>query len=158
MEDSAILRVTTYLEELSNVRFDHFPGLILQGLQVIHVGKGFVQCKLIITDRVLGEDGTFHTGVIAALMELIGATAIYSDGGSHSHASIVLNYSLYSTAKNKEEVKIEARVVGRKEDLNSAVIEIRREYDEELIAMGRLRMVQLSLSDKHNGVHQASKL
>ena len=46
----------------------------------------------------------------------------------------------------------------RKEDLNSAVIEIRREYDEELIAMGRLRMVQLSLSDKHNGVHQASKL
>ena len=53
MEDSAILRVTTYLEELSNVRFDHFPGLILQGLQVIHVGKGFVQCKLIITDRVL---------------------------------------------------------------------------------------------------------
>lgn len=55
MEDSAILRVTTYLEELSNVRFDHFPGLILQGLQVIHVGKGFVQCKLIITDPCFGN-------------------------------------------------------------------------------------------------------
>ncbi|CAH2036468.1 unnamed protein product [Thlaspi arvense] len=157
MVDSAILKTTAYLKELDNVRFEHFPGLILQGLQVIHVGKGIVQCKLTITDRVLGGDGEhIHTGAIGMLMELIGAAAIYSAGGSH--ASVDLNYSLYSTAKIQEEVKIEARVVGRKEDLNSAVIEIRREHDEELIATGRLWMLQLRPILKHNGVGQASKL
>ncbi|CAF1712391.1 unnamed protein product, partial [Brassica napus] len=47
----------------------------------------------------------------------------------------------------------------RKDDLTSAVIEIRREYDEELIATGRLWMVQRrSLNVKHNGVDLPSKL
>ncbi|KAF3515930.1 hypothetical protein DY000_02062603 [Brassica cretica] len=58
-----------------------------------------------------------------------------------------------------DEVKIEARVIGRKDDLTSAVIEIRRECGEELIATGRLWMVQRrSLNVKHNGVDLPSKL
>ncbi|KAH0895037.1 hypothetical protein HID58_057466, partial [Brassica napus] len=139
--------------------FDYFPGSILQGIQAIHVGKGIVQCKLIIEDRVLGEDETIHTGAIAAIMENIGATTIFSAGGGSDHASVDFNYSLYSTAKKQDEVKIEARVIGRKDDLTSAVIEIRRECDEELIATGRLWMVQRrSLNVKHNGVDVPTKL
>lgn len=53
-------------------------------------------------------------------------------------------------------------MVGKKEDLNSAVIEIRREYDEELIATGRLwtkmLMTPFSLNIKHNAFDQVSKL
>ncbi|ESQ30233.1 hypothetical protein EUTSA_v10012304mg [Eutrema salsugineum] len=156
MVDSAILKTTAYLEELAKERSHaHFPGLILQGLQVIYVGKGIVRCKLVVTHRVLTEDRTFHTGAIATLMELMGATAVYSAGGSH--VSVDLNYSLYSTAK-----RIEARVVGKKGDLNSVVIEIRRECDEELIATGRLwmriLMTPFSINVKHNGFDQVSKL
>ncbi|XP_018508923.1 uncharacterized protein LOC103832806 isoform X2 [Brassica rapa] len=144
MVHPALPKVTAYLGELSNASLDYFPGSILQGIQAIHVGKGIIECKLIIEDRVLGEDGTIHTGAIAAIMENIGATAIFSAGGS-DHAS--------------DEVKIEARVIGRKDDLTSAVIEIRRECDEELIATGRLWMVQRrSLNVKHNGVDLPSKL
>ncbi|CAG7896574.1 hypothetical protein HID58_028428 [Brassica napus] len=158
MVHPALPKVTAYLEELSNASLDYFPGSILQGIQAIHVGKGIIECKLIIEDRVLGEDGTIHTGAIAAIMENIGATAIFSAGGS-DHASVDFNYSLYSTAKKQDEVKIEARVIGRKDDLTSAVIEIRRECDEELIATGRLWMVQRrSLNVKHNGVDLPSKL
>ncbi|KAF3550254.1 hypothetical protein DY000_02010375 [Brassica cretica] len=101
MVHPAIPKVTAYLEELSNASLEYFPGSILQGIQAIHVGKGIVQCKLIIEDRVLGEDGTIHTGAIAALMENIGATVIFSAGGS-DHASVDFNYSLYSTAKKQD--------------------------------------------------------
>ncbi|CAL9218637.1 unnamed protein product [Arabidopsis halleri] len=113
-----------------------------------------------VTCELKKEDGTFHTAAIGVLMELIGATAVYSAGGSH--VSVDLNYSLYSTAKIQEEVKIEARLVGKKEDLNAAIIEIRRDYDEELIATGRLwmrlLMTSFNLYVKLNGVDQVSKL
>nr|VDD01108.1 unnamed protein product [Brassica oleracea] len=45
-------------------------------------------------------------------MENIGATSIFSAGGS-DHASVDFNYSLYSTAKKQVEVKIEAKVIVR---------------------------------------------
>ncbi|KAJ0229326.1 Thioesterase superfamily protein [Hirschfeldia incana] len=94
-----VLKATNYLKELCNAGLEHYPASILQGIQTVYVGKGIVQCKLIITDRVLGEDGTIHTGAVAALMETMGATAIFSAGGSH--ATVDLNYSLYSTAKKQ---------------------------------------------------------
>ncbi|EOA37172.1 hypothetical protein CARUB_v10010506mg [Capsella rubella] len=162
MEDSCIIKTRTYLEELAKDKsHSYFPSFILEGLQVIHVATGFVQCKLTVTHHALNEDGNFHTAAIGALMELMGATAVYSVGGSH--ASVDLNYSFYSTtAKIQEEVKMEARLVGKREDLNSATIEIRRDYDEELIATGRLWMrllaTPMNLDVKHNGVDQVSKL
>lgn len=53
MVHPALPKVTAYLEELSNASLDYFPGSILQGIQAIHVGKGIIECKLIIEDRVL---------------------------------------------------------------------------------------------------------
>ncbi|XP_019091161.1 PREDICTED: uncharacterized protein LOC104744086 [Camelina sativa] len=149
------------LEELAKDKsHSHFPSFILEGLQVLHVGKGIVRCKLTVTHHALNEDGNFHTAAIGVLIELMGAAAVYSVGGSH--ASVDLNYSFYSTAKIHEEIKIEARLVGKMADLKSAIIEIRRECDEELIATGRLRMRLLmtpfNLNVKQNGVDQVSKL
>ncbi|KAG7600294.1 HotDog domain superfamily [Arabidopsis suecica] len=162
MEDTVIPKMREHLEELAKDKsHSHFPSFILEGLRVIHVGRGIVRCKMTVTHHVLKEDGTFHTAAIGVLMELMGATAVYSAGGSH--VSVDLNYSLYSTAKIQEKVKIEARLVGKKrEDLNAAIIKIRREYDEELIATGRLwmrlLMTSFNLYVKPNGVDQVSKL
>ncbi|XP_010479722.1 PREDICTED: uncharacterized protein LOC104758535 [Camelina sativa] len=161
MEDSSILKVRTYLEELAKDKtHSHFPSFILEGLQVIHVGRGIIRCNLTVTHHALNEDGNFHTAAIGVLMELMGAAAVYSVGGSH--VSVDLNYSFYSTAKIQEEVRIEARLAGKMEDLKSAIIEIRREYDEELIATGRLWMRLLmtptDLDVQHNGVDQVSKI
>lgn len=55
---------------------------------------------IVLHELAQGEDGTIHTGAIAAIMENIGATAIFSAGGS-DHASVGFNYSLYSTAKKQ---------------------------------------------------------
>lgn len=55
---------------------------------------------IVLHELAQGEDGTIHTGAIAAIMENIGATAIFSAGGS-DHASVDFNYSLYSTAKKQ---------------------------------------------------------
>lgn len=53
MEDSTILNITTYLEALAQGNgLSEIEVFILQGLELIHVGKGIIRCKLIVTDRV----------------------------------------------------------------------------------------------------------
>ncbi|KAL0719376.1 hypothetical protein Bca4012_068700 [Brassica carinata] len=168
MEDSAILNTTTYLEALTQGNgLSEIENLILHGLELIHVGKGIVRCKLLVTDRVAGEDGTWHAGVITAVMDAIGACSVYSTGEG-LHSSVDLNASFYSMAKihvrilypfvSHEKVEVEARVKGTNGRLKSSVIEIRRERDGELIATGRLWMAPLSVKVKHIGSSNLSKL
>lgn len=45
-----------------------------------------------------GEDGTWQAGAIMAVMDAIGASAVYS-AGDGLHSSVDLNSSFYSTAK-----------------------------------------------------------
>lgn len=53
MEDSTILNTTAYLEALAQGNgLSEIENLIMQGLELIHVGKGIVRCKLLVTDRV----------------------------------------------------------------------------------------------------------
>ncbi|KAL0857456.1 hypothetical protein Bca101_062610 [Brassica carinata] len=156
MEDSAILNTTTYLEALTQGNgLSEIENLILHGLELIHVGKG------------IGEDGTWHAGVITAVMDAIGACSVYSTGEG-LHSSVDLNASFYSMAKihvrilypfvSHEKVEVEARVKGTNGRLKSSVIEIRRERDGELIATGRLWMAPLSVKVKHIGSSNLSKL
>ncbi|EOA31619.1 hypothetical protein CARUB_v10014816mg [Capsella rubella] len=158
MADSKILKTTSsYLEEIAKGNGkSEFEALILQGLELIHVGKGVLRCKLLVTDRVAGEDGAWHAGVITAVMDTIGASAVYSTGDG-LHSSVDLNCSFYSTAKIQETVEIEARVNGSNGGLKSAVIEIRRETSGELIATARLWMSPLSVKVRRN-VSTLSKL
>ncbi|XP_048602164.1 uncharacterized protein LOC106376854 isoform X3 [Brassica napus] len=151
MEDSTILNTTTYLEALAQGNgLSEIEVLILQGLELIHVGKGIIRCKLLVTDRVAGDDGTWHAGAITAVMDAIGAASVYSTGDG-LHSSVDLNASFYSAAKIHEKVEVEARVKGTNGRLKSSVIEIRRERDGELIATGRLWMAPLVLKAKHTG-------
>ncbi|ESQ48320.1 hypothetical protein EUTSA_v10021690mg [Eutrema salsugineum] len=149
MVDSTIPKTTSYLEELAQgIGPSEIEVLILQGLELIHVGKGIIRCKLLVTDRVAGEDGTWHTAAITTVMDAIGASAVYS-AGDGLHSSVDLNSSFYSTAKIHEKVEVEARVKGINGGLKSAVIEIRRETDGEIIATGRLWMAPLGVKVKH---------
>ncbi|XP_013609730.1 PREDICTED: uncharacterized protein LOC106316380 isoform X4 [Brassica oleracea var. oleracea] len=151
MEDSTILNTTTYLEALAQGNgLSEIEVLILQGLELIHVGKGIIRCKLLVTDRVAGDDGTWRAGAITAVMDAIGAASVYSTGDG-LHSSVDLNASFYSAAKIHEKVEVEARVKGTNGRLKSSVIEIRRERDGELIATGRLWMAPLVLKAKHTG-------
>ncbi|XP_013609740.1 PREDICTED: uncharacterized protein LOC106316380 isoform X5 [Brassica oleracea var. oleracea] len=157
MEDSTILNTTTYLEALAQGNgLSEIEVLILQGLELIHVGKGIIRCKLLVTDRVAGDDGTWRAGAITAVMDAIGAASVYSTGDG-LHSSVDLNASFYSAAKIHEKVEVEARVKGTNGRLKSSVIEIRRERDGELIATGRLWMAPLVLKAKHTGSSNLKK-
>ncbi|KAL1199445.1 hypothetical protein V5N11_022975 [Cardamine amara subsp. amara] len=150
MVDSAILNTTSYLKEIAQGKGNcEFEVLILHGLELIHVGKGILRCKLLVTDRVTGEDGTFHPGAMTTVMDAIGAAAVYS-AGDGLHSSVDLNCSFYSTAKIQEIVEIEARVNGSNGGLKSAVIEITRQGSRQIIATGRLWMAPLGVKAKHN--------
>uniref|UniRef100_A0A1J3GBZ9 Acyl-coenzyme A thioesterase 13 n=1 Tax=Noccaea caerulescens TaxID=107243 RepID=A0A1J3GBZ9_NOCCA len=151
MVDTSIFNTKLYLEELAKGNGPcEIEALIFQGLELIHVGKGILRCKVLVTDRVAGEDGTWQAGAIMAVMDAIGASAVYS-AGDGLHSSVDLNSSFYSTAKIHEKVEVEARVEGTNGGLKSAVIEVRRESDAQIIATGRLWMAPLGLKLKDNG-------
>jgi len=54
MVDPTIHNTTTYLEEIAKGNGQtEFEILILKGLELIHVGKGILRCKLLVTDHVV---------------------------------------------------------------------------------------------------------
>ncbi|VVA97815.1 unnamed protein product [Arabis nemorensis] len=104
-----------------------------------------------------GEDGIWQAGAITTVIDGIGAAAVYSTGDG-LYSSLDLNVSFYSTAKIQEKVEVEARVKATNNGgLKSAVIEIRRESNGEIIATGRMWMSPLSVKVRHN-VSKISKL
>ncbi|VVB00471.1 unnamed protein product [Arabis nemorensis] len=152
MVDS-VSSITTYIQDVAKGEgHSKLESLILEGLKIIHIEKGILRCKLVITDRVSGEDGVWHAGAIASVIDMIGAAVVYS-AGKGLHVSLDINTSFYSTAKIQEEVEIEGRVVASKKDLKGAMVEIRREGNGEVIATGRIWMSQLSLKVKDKVPH-----
>ncbi|VVB00474.1 unnamed protein product [Arabis nemorensis] len=129
MVDS-ISSITTYIQDVAKGK-GHSKSLILEGLKIIHIEKGILRCKLVITDRV--SDGVWHGRAIASVIDMIRAAVVYS-AGNGLHVSLDFNTSFYSTAKIQEEVEIEGRVVASKRGLKGAVVEIRREGNGEVIA------------------------
>ncbi|CAH2036469.1 unnamed protein product [Thlaspi arvense] len=157
MVDSSISSITKYIQDVAKGRGrSSLEALMLEGLKIIHIGKGILRCKLRITDRVSGEDGVWQAGAITSVMDMIGAAVVFT-AGDGLHVSLDLNTSFYSTAKIQEEVEVEGRVVATKASLKGAVVEIRREGNGEVIATGRIWMSQLSLKVKDE-VTQLSKL
>ncbi|XVF24956.1 hypothetical protein REPUB_Repub13aG0172300 [Reevesia pubescens] len=112
--------------------------LAAEGLQIVHVGKGFVRCNFIVSARVSDGDGKWHAGAIATIMDIIGSIAMYSATAT-TRAKVTTDYNIsyYSSAKIQEEVEIESKVIGNRGKLTSFVVEIKRKDDGELIAIGK---------------------
>lgn len=53
MVDTSIFNTKLYLEELAKGNGpSEIEALIFQGLELTHVGKGILRCKVLVTDRV----------------------------------------------------------------------------------------------------------
>ncbi|XP_022777176.1 uncharacterized protein LOC111318578 isoform X2 [Durio zibethinus] len=92
----------------------------LQGLQVIRAQRGFLRCSFIVPTHASDVNGNWHVGAIATIIDNVGGAAIYSIG---DHL--------------KEEVEIEAKVIGNKGKLTSVVVDVRKKHNGELIAIGK---------------------
>ncbi|CAN1168430.1 hypothetical protein LINPERPRIM_LOCUS19208 [Linum perenne] len=101
-------------------------------------------------EAITDEDGNWHVGAMATLVDVVGLFAVYSLVG-HFKATVDFSFSLFSTAKALEEVELEGKVVGEKERLAS--VEVRKTSNRELIALGKQWMSAHSKS-----LHSSSKL
>ncbi|OMO54049.1 Thioesterase superfamily [Corchorus capsularis] len=108
----------------------------LQGLQVVRFVPGFVRCHFTVPIHASDVNGNWHVGAIATLIDNVGGAAIYTIS-DRVKVTVNFNISYYSTAKIQDEVEIEAKVLANKGKLTSAVVEIRRKDNGELVAIGK---------------------
>ncbi|KAF5726871.1 putative Thioesterase superfamily protein [Tripterygium wilfordii] len=106
----------------------------LQGLQVAQARKGYFLCTFIVPDLTSDENGNWHGGAIATLIEVVGAAAVNSLAG-HFNLTVDFSVSYYSTVKIHEQVEIEAKIAGNKGKLTAVVVEVRRQDSRELVAL-----------------------
>ncbi|MCL7026849.1 hypothetical protein MKW94_004744 [Papaver nudicaule] len=124
-----------------------FDGQALQNLYSIHVQKGFIQCNFIVPKSLSDRDGNWHVGAIASLIDLVGASAVYTANGS-INVSVDFNISYFSTVKVQDEVEIEARVLGQKGNLSSSTVVIKNKGNGDLVAVGKQWMSAYDLNLK----------
>ncbi|EXB74529.1 hypothetical protein L484_026226 [Morus notabilis] len=82
------------------------------------------------------QNGNWQAGAIATMIDNVGAIAVHSLGGP-ARVSLDFSVSYFSTAKFKEEIEIEAKVVKERGRLILHVVEVRRKNGGELIAIGK---------------------
>ncbi|KAM7255601.1 hypothetical protein ACFE04_008499 [Oxalis oulophora] len=116
---------------------DGIGRLTFSRLQVLKSTKTSLRCKLIIPDYLADDDGNWHVGAIATLVDNIGAMTAINFAASHLQASLDFNISYFSTARIHEEVEIEANVIGGYTGkLTHVLVEVKRAVNGELIAAG----------------------
>ncbi|KAJ0938328.1 putative Thioesterase domain, HotDog domain superfamily, acyl-coenzyme A thioesterase 13 [Helianthus annuus] len=135
-----------WFQHSSNFELD---GLALQGLKINHVEVGLVRAAFVIPDHLLDRDGTWKVGAMAVLIDGMAAGAVFSMTGANL-ATVDYTMSFYSTAKVKEEVEIEAKVVGEKGNLASVEINIQKKSNGEKVVIGKQWMHVTPLKKPHS--------
>ncbi|KAL5576471.1 hypothetical protein UlMin_018170 [Ulmus minor] len=155
MEENIVENSHKRLEKLCKGELSHeLEAVTLKGLEIITSRKGYYLCRFVVPDNLLDEDGNWHVGAIAVLMDDVCAAAVNSSTG-HIKASVDFTISYFSTAKSQEEVEIEAKVLANQGKLTSVMIEIKRKSNGGLIALGKQWMTTTSIKRSE---HQISKL
>ncbi|KAK6912046.1 Thioesterase domain [Dillenia turbinata] len=137
--DSREEKAMRYLQDLceGKVGGAEFEFLCLRGIQdILFPQEGLIRCNYTVPDHASDENGNWHVGAMATLMDVVGGTAIRSITGNRA-VSVDFAVSYLSTAKIHDEVEIEAKVVGHKGKLPLVEVEVRRKSNRDLIATSR---------------------
>ncbi|TKY64472.1 Acyl-coenzyme A thioesterase 13 [Spatholobus suberectus] len=154
MEDSSLEVTRKFIKGLADGTLSHeIEALTTTGIQVVKAHKGFLLCDFIIHSGLLDENGNWHVSAIATLVDIIANCASYTFTSCHQ-VTLDFSISYYSTANVQEEVEIEAKVIGKKDELTSVIVEVKKKQNGELVALGKLWMAVA----RRNPRHQASKL
>ncbi|KAI0491845.1 hypothetical protein KFK09_026106 [Dendrobium nobile] len=113
-----------------------FDAIPLTSLRLTFTGGGRAICSYRVHASVADEEGNWHLGAIATVMDDIGAAAIMSAVGEIK-ISVDFSISFFSRAKIGDEVEIEAKIVEDKGKLTSVLIEARLKKTGQLVAIGR---------------------
>ncbi|KAM7255693.1 hypothetical protein ACFE04_008591 [Oxalis oulophora] len=108
------------------------------GLKFLKATNTSISCKLIVPNFLSDDNGNWHVGAIATLIDNIGATAVFVFTAGHIKASLDFTISYFSTASIHEEVEIEAKIIGEyRGSLTYVLVEVKRASNGELIALGK---------------------
>ncbi|CAL0308755.1 unnamed protein product [Lupinus luteus] len=114
-----------------------FAASSLKGIRVLKAHKGFMLCHFLVHNQLSDENGNWHVGAIATLVDIIGSSVSYTFTSYHQ-VTVDFSISYYSTAKVQEEVEVEAKVIGKKDKLSAAIVQVRKKENRELVAIGKL--------------------
>ncbi|KAM7255701.1 hypothetical protein ACFE04_008599 [Oxalis oulophora] len=138
-DDRYMQKMMKLFEAASNgASGDGLGHLTFYRLQFLKSTKTSLRCKLIIPDYLADDNGNWHVGAMATLVDSIGAITAFKFAANHLQATLDFNISYISTARIHEEVEIEANVIrGYKGKLTHVLVEVRRAVNGELIALGK---------------------
>ncbi|KAL5176413.1 hypothetical protein HKD37_08G022364 [Glycine soja] len=137
MEDPSLDVIQKWIKGLSDgTKGQQLETSTTKGIRLVKAHKGFILCDLIIHSGLLDENGNWHASAITTLVDMLASFASYSITSCH-----------------QEEVEVEAKVIRKKDELISVIVEVRKKHNGELVALGKLWMVA-----RKNPKHPASKL
>ncbi|KAK7255409.1 hypothetical protein RIF29_28818 [Crotalaria pallida] len=155
MEEPSDLKVILqWIKDIEDGTISHeVEASVTKGLRIAKAHKGFLLCDFIIHNGLSDENGNWHVGAIATSVDFIASCAAYSFTSCHQ-VTVDFSISYYSTAKVQEEVEVEAKAIGKKDDLTSVIVGVRKKENGELVALGKL----WTSAVRRNAIHQESKL
>ncbi|XP_027074227.1 uncharacterized protein [Coffea arabica] len=126
------------LESLPHRFFEPF---IMQGIKLDILEPGRLICSITVPPRLVSKDeNSMHYGAIATLVDLVGASVVYTMGASASGVSVEINVSYYDTAYVGEEIDIDAKALLVGKVIGIVNVELRKKKTGKLIARGRHTM------------------
>nr|KJB35047.1 hypothetical protein B456_006G097300 [Gossypium raimondii] len=102
--------------------------IVLQGLCVIHAEKGFMRFDFVVPNIVSHHCSTLLESLLF----------IPYSFANRITSTVDFNVSYYSTIKIEEHVEIKSKVSANRGKLMHVVVEVRREGNGEVIAVGKL--------------------
>ncbi|KAF7843368.1 Thioesterase superfamily [Senna tora] len=120
MEESIIgERIEKHLRNLCNGSKGYaIEALIANHVRPINIHTGFMLCEFVVHHGVSDENGNWHVGAMATLIDVIGSLTVFSFTAS-DNVTVDFALSYFSNAKLQEEVEIEGKVMGKKERMTS---------------------------------------
>ncbi|CAH9123311.1 unnamed protein product [Cuscuta epithymum] len=112
--------------------------LISHGLKIQIVQPDRLLCSFKVPPRIVEHsNGSLHDGVIAALVDVIGAAAVFVGGAPATGVSVDINVSYVGAAYAGDEIEIDAKVLGIKNAIAVVSVELRNTKTGKVIAQGR---------------------
>jgi len=116
-----------------------YASFALRGIQIHQITHGRLICTFTIPSRLVDESGHWRTSALMTLVDMICAAAIMTCG-LELKVSVDYNVSYISPVKVRDEIEIDARVVGHKGGLSTVVVELRNKGTGDLVAQARQSM------------------
>ncbi|KAI3678216.1 hypothetical protein L6452_37501 [Arctium lappa] len=113
-----------------------YESFTLKGIRLDRFQPGSISCSFTVPPRLTDRNGNLAVGVIANLVDEIGAIVAYAKDVT-MNVSVDVSISYLSTTKLNDDLEISAKLLGRKGAYNGTLVVVKNKATREMIAEGR---------------------